>query len=225
MTTHGLAHVLFLIPIWVTLSVSLPAMSGCAPAASDDGTGTGLIGQTPEQIRNLMETEEKETNQTATGPAQNPVPWENRKETSEPPLPDEDTEDRVRELFKAMKIKAPDALERWYLPLDIAMRIKDMHMGSPTEEQRAVRSWHAGQLTRSRNRFSRLISGNPFDLATFESIELGTCRFVQAGADFNRLAYWNCEKNLVYYHVEGERKHFTVRQLINWGRSWYVREW
>ncbi len=199
---------------------------GCLPQPVDDGQGTGLIGQTPEQVHRAADAPEKTAVAVdAGGPGKLQVPWENRKETSEPPLPDEDTEDRVRDLFKGLSRSRPDAIDRWFVPLAVLTRLKDMHMSTPAEHDRAVRSLHNELLARSRGRLARLLGRNAFGTATFESIELGACRFVAPGADFNRLAYWNCEKNTVYYHAEGDRKSLTVRRLINWGRSWYVLEW
>ncbi|PKN47617.1 MAG: hypothetical protein CVU59_02285 [Deltaproteobacteria bacterium HGW-Deltaproteobacteria-17] len=201
-------------------------VSGCLPAPADDGQGTGLIGQTPDQLRRATDTPDPDTKVAqAAGAGKNPIPWENRKETSEPPLPDEDTEDRVREVFKGLARSRPDAIERWFVPLPVLTKIKDMHMASPDEQDRAVRSLHADLLARSRDRLARMLGRRAFGTATFESLELGACRFVGPGTDFNRLAYWTCEKNTVYYHVDGERKTLTVRRLINWGRSWYVLEW
>ncbi|PKN23046.1 MAG: hypothetical protein CVU65_14495 [Deltaproteobacteria bacterium HGW-Deltaproteobacteria-22] len=200
--------------------------SGCLPKPADDGQGAGLIGQTPDQIRRATDSPDPAAVVAeASGPGKNPIPWENRKETSEPPLPDEDTEDRVRDLFKGLTQSRPDAIERWFVPLVVLTKIKDMHMSSPAEQDRAVRSLHADLLSRSRDRLARMLGRRAFGTATFESLELGACRFVGPGTDFNRLAYWTCEKNTVYYHVDGDRKTLTVRRLINWGRSWYVMEW
>jgi len=217
MTKHAPTVALF-------LSVPLLFFARCVPEPVDDGQGTGHIGQAPDPAVTAPGGPRPPEARLPGSPA-DPVPWENRKETSAPPLPDEDTEDRVRDLFRGLSRSRPDALDRWFVPLPILARIKDMHMGTPEEQDRAVRSLHAGALARGRDRLARLTGRRPFASATFESIELGECRFVPPGADFNRLAHWSCEKNTVYYHADGDRRSLTVRRLINWGRSWYVLEW
>ena len=200
-------------------------IAGCLPPSADDGQGTGLIGQTTEQVQLADAPDPAVVTADMGAPVKNLVPWENRKETSAPPLPDEDTEDRVRDVFKGLSQNRPEAIDRWFVPLAILAKIKDMHLATPAEQERAVRSLHSDQLARSRERLGRLLGRRPFGAATFESIELGACHFVAPGTDFNRLSYWICEKNTVYYHTEGDRKTLTVRKLINWGRSWYVMEW
>lgn len=199
------------------------AMAACVPEAADDGRGTGVIGAPPGTVAEAPGAAAAPSDMA--GPVAAPVPWENRKETSAPPIPDEDTEDRVREMFKGLSSGRADALARWFVPLPILARLKDMHLATPEEQERAVASLHTEALTRGRGRLARLIERRGFTSATFESIELGECRFVPPGADFNRLAHWSCEKNTVYYHADGDRRSLTVRRLINWGRSWYVLEW
>jgi hypothetical protein len=199
------------------------AMVSCVPEPVDDGRGTGVIGE-PVEAATPAPGARAAAEPDMAGPVAAPVPWENRKETSAPPIPDEDTEDRVREVFKGLSQKRADALARWFVPLPVLARIKDLRLATPEEQERAVASLHAEALTRGRGRLARLIERRGFTAATCESIELGECRFVPPGADFNRLAHWSCEKNTVYYHADGDRKTLTVRRLINWGRSWYVLE-
>lgn len=204
-----------LLPLWLS--------AGCVPEPLDDGRGTGVLGEPVEAA--AASPGARGAAPAEMGPVAAPVPWENRKETSAPPIPDEDTEDRVRELFKGLAGGRADALGRWFVPLQVLARIKDMHLGTPEEQERAVASLHAEAFARGRDRLARLLARRPLSTATFESIELGECRFVPPGADFNRLAHWSCEKNTVYYHADGDRRSLTVRRLINWGRSWYVLEW
>ncbi len=208
------------------MALPILLLGSCLPPAADDGQGTGLIGQTPEQIQRILESlpqtpspEKKKQDPKAA------IPWENRRETAEPPLPDEDTEDRIRELFKRLRNRQQDALEAWFIPLEVFLKIKDMHLATPEEGIRAAQRLHAEQLQKSRERLKSLPTRVPVDTATFESVELGTCRFMEAGSDFNRLAFWNCENNRVFFHVEGDRRNFRVRRLINWGRTWHVMEW
>ncbi len=200
-------------------------LAGCGVHRSDDGFGDGLIGQENEPSVPGQSTGGAQGAVGTARAGESQVPWENRRETSQPPLPDEDTEDRVREMFSELAGGNARGVSRWMIPLELLRRIKDMHMASPEENDRAVQAMHAELSRKSENRARRFLARGRMAQASFESLELGQCRFVPAGRDFNRLAFWLCEKNRIYYHVEGERKSLDVRRLVNWGRTWYLLEW
>lgn len=209
------------------LAFGIVLLAGCEVHRTDDGQGDGRIGQAPDLPAVQKESESQEPQKTGVGTmtAEGTVPWENRRETAQPPLPDEDTEDHVREMFAELAAGKPEGVRRWLVPLEKLQSIQDMHMPSPEKNRRAVESLHAELTSRARNRAARFLKRNSMAQASFESLELGQCRFVPAGRDFNRLAFWSCEKNRIYYHVEGDRKALDVNRIINWGRTWYLWEW
>lgn len=198
----------------------------CVRRPADDGFGDGLIGQEHAEYASDRKSEVQPHAQAASAGAVEPVvPWENRKETSQPPVPDEDTEDRVREMFAELAAGNPDGVARWMVPIDLFLRIKDMHMPTAAQNERSARELHASLLRESRVRAGRFLARGNARQASFESMEIGDCAFVPVGRDFNRIAYWECRKNRIFYHVEGERKSLVVRRIVNWGRTWHLLEW
>lgn len=196
----------------------------CEVYRTDDGFGDGLIGQTREPLEQQI-NENAVKQKSFKHSHEDPIPWENLKETAQPPVPNEDTEDHVREMFAKLAKSGPDGVLQWIIPIGIFQRIKNMHMSSFEENQRAVLVLHTELTTRAKRKASRFLTRNPIMQASFESLELGNCSFVPPNKDFNRLAFWSCEKNRIYYHLDGERKNLEIRKLINWGRTWYLLEW
>ncbi|MBU1241282.1 hypothetical protein KKF84_05960 [Myxococcota bacterium] len=205
--------------------VSLVLFS-CNPRITDDGQGDGMVGQKPGTYERFVQGKTtapaRGIKKTSVQKVSAGIPQENLVESPNPPLPDLETEDLARLFIGGISSGDAQKAMAFAIPVKLMIRIRDMHMTDLGKAREAARSLARKTRGRIEKKIKKIIKKSKMKEATFESIALGTCRFVAKGDDWNRYAFWRCTGSTLYFHVEGERRFLKLAEMINWGAKWYI---
>ncbi len=202
------------------------ALTACNRSMVDDGVGDQMVGQKPGAYEAYLKGAPAPA---VTGPMKglpadrtSAVPQENLVESPAPPIPDLETEDLARAFVGGVGRGEHEKAMTFAIPVALMVRIRDMHMTELSRARVAARKLALKTRARIARTVQRLIKRGKMKDATFESIALGSCKFITKGADWNRYAFWRCTGSSLFYHVEGERKSLKIKEMINWGAKWYI---
>jgi hypothetical protein len=196
--------------------------TACNPHIEDDGQGNRIVGQKSGEWE-LFSKNKTETKKVKISKSNKiSIPSENIIESPEPPIPGVDTENRGRIFIKGLKGKSLKNTKQLFIPYKYFSKIKDMHMGDKVKENRALKKLYTKKINKFNKKMKKLFKKKDFSEATFESIIIGKCSWIARDNNWNKIAYWKCSRNRIFYHNDGERKFLKIKHLYNWGKKWFI---
>lgn len=139
------------------------------------------------------------------------VPNENREKGTPPD--NASAEILATKLLEAIRSGNPTVAAADFFPKEAFDLVKDSP--NPGRYHSKLIKWYEEDILKEHARFKS-------QAWTFESIELGRCKWKDIGTEYNKVAYWSCTGNFVTARSGDQKRRFEIHVLINWGNRWYV---
>lgn len=138
-----------------------------------------------------------------------------RQRTAPTRPPPGDVAERSRVLFDALNGGSIETAQRFFLPLEPFLAIKDMH-GARGYHARLLREY-ARDIAAYRETLPR---GQTLSFVRF--VPSSTCVWMSVGREANRLPYYSCYGSRLVVRAGRREIALRVNVLIHWGDQWYV---